>query len=65
MMRSMFGSMLTICVYVVLGALVDKIDELPGNVPAWCMDDTVSASAVPVTYCKLVCTESWDRVSEY
>ena len=51
------------CVYMVLGALIDTVDELPGNVLAQCMDDAVSASAMPAAYCKLACTESWESVS--
>ena len=50
-------------VYAVLGALVDIVDELPGNVPVECTDDVVSSSAVLAAYCELECTESWERVS--
>ena len=51
------------CVYAVLGALVNIVDELPGNIPVRCTDDAVSSSAVLATYCKLACTECCERVS--
>ena len=51
-------------VYVVLGALVDTVDELPGNVLARRSDDAILVSGVPVVYCEIACTESWERVSE-
>ena len=47
-----------------LGALGDKIAELPSNCPVWHTDDAVSSNAVPAAYCKLECTESWERVLE-
>ena len=48
---------------MVLGALVDIVDELPGDVPTRCTYDVVSSSAVPAANCELVCIDSWERVS--
>ena len=48
-----------------LGALDGRVAKLPGNCPVWCTDNVVSANAVPVTYCELECTESWERVCQF
>ena len=50
-------------VYEVLGALVNIVDELPSNIPAWCTDDAVSSSVVPAANCELACTDSWECIS--
>ena len=51
------------CEYVTLGALLETVEEPPGNLPTWRAEDAVSASAIPATNCELECTESCERVS--
>ena len=51
------------CEHVMLGARLITIEEPPGNLPAWRMEDAVYESAVPTANCKLACTESCKRGS--
>ena len=50
-------------VHVALGARLVSVEEPPNNFLVWHIEDAVSASAVPTTNCKLVCTESCECVS--
>ena len=49
--------------YVTLGARLVTVEEPPGNLQVWRMEDAVSESAMLAENCELACTESCERVS--